>query len=65
MVKIAENKKVQDSFNRFSSEIQNQAFALAYLALKDLINQKEYCNRLGLSETRFSRILSKFQAAQG
>jgi hypothetical protein len=61
MTKIINDIKIQESFVRFSSEVQNQAFARAYLAVKDLINQKEYCKRLEINETRFSRVLTKFE----
>lgn len=47
-------------FNRFTAEIRNKAFAEAYLAVKDCISQKDYCKKVGLSESRFSRVLKNF-----
>lgn len=61
MLKIKDDPKVQESFSRFSAEISNRTFALAYIAVKDCIDQKEYCKRIGISETRFSRVLSKLE----
>lgn len=60
------NKHEQEAFNRFSSEIRNNAFAEVYLALKDTltISQKEFCKRLRLSESRFSRVLTKLESSQ-
>lgn len=61
MAKITQNIEVQEAFNRFTAEIRNKTFAEAYLALKDCISQKEYCKRIGVNESRFSRVLSKLE----
>lgn len=60
------NKEEQEAFNRFSSEIRNKTLAEIYISLKDIltISQKEYCKRIGVSESRFSRVLSKIEKTQ-
>ena len=64
MTKITDNPQVKETFERFASEIRNKTFAEAYLAVKDCINQKEYCKRIGVNESRFSRVLSKLEKEQ-
>lgn len=61
MTKVSQNIEAQEAFKRFSSEIRNKTFALAYLAVKDCVNQKEYCKRININESRFSRVLSKVE----
>lgn len=58
---ISKDSNVQEAYKRFASEISNKTFALAYLAVKDCISQKEYCKRIGVNESRFSRVLSKLE----
>lgn len=53
--------KQMESFTRFSSEIRNKALAEAYIAVRDLISQKEFAKRVNVSESRFSRILAKVE----
>lgn len=59
--KATQDPKVQEAFSRFASEIANKTYAKAYLAVQDCISQKEFCSRLGLDETRFSRVIRKIQ----
>lgn len=61
MTSIVTDPPVQEAFERFTAEIRNKTFAEAYLAVKDCINQKEYCKRIGVNESRFSRVLSKME----
>lgn len=61
MAEITQNIEVQESFKRFTAEIRNRTFAEAYLAVKDCIDQKEFCTRVGLNESRFSRVVRKVQ----
>lgn len=60
MAKITD-PQVKETFERFASEIQNKTFAKAYIAVRDCISQKEYCSRIGVNESRFSRVLSKLE----
>jgi len=55
--------KQMESFTRFSSEIRNKALADAYIAVRDLISQKEFAKRVKVSESRFSRILAKVETS--
>lgn len=64
MPNLTEDPQVQESFKRFASEIKNKAFAEAYLAVKDCIDQKEYCKRLKINESGFSRVISKIKKSK-
>lgn len=57
--KIAEDPQMAEAYQRFATEISNKTYALAYLAVKDCIGQKEYCKRIGVNESRFCRVLNK------
>lgn len=59
--KIIEDPQIAEVYKRFASEISNKTYALAYLAVKDCVSQKEYCKRIGVNESRFSRVLSKIE----
>lgn len=61
MVKITKDANVQEAFERFSAEIRNKTLAEAFLAVKDCINQKEFCKRVNINESRFSRVLTKLE----
>lgn len=61
MKEMTENPQVQEAYSRFTAEIRNKTFAEAYLAVKDCIDQKEFCKRVGLNESRFSRVVRKVQ----
>lgn len=53
---------MKEAYKRFASEISNKTYALAYLAVKDCITQKEFAKRVGLNESRFSRVLAKIES---
>jgi len=59
--KMTNDKQLQEMTERFISEVTNKTYAKAYLAIKDCISQKEYCKRIKVNESRFSRVLSKVE----
>ena len=59
--KITTDPKMAEMSIRFISEVSNKSFAIAYLAIQDCISQKEFCKRLGINESRFSRVLAKLE----
>lgn len=59
--KIFNDQKTQEAFERFASEIRNKTFAEAYIAVEDCVDQKEFCKRIGLNESRFSRVIRKYK----
>lgn len=60
-IDITEDPQMAETYKRFAFEIANKMYALAYIAVKDCISQKEYCKRVGLDETKFSRVLHKIE----
>lgn len=58
---ITTDPNMTEMSKRFIAEITNKSFAIAFLALKDCISQKDYCKKIGLNETRFSRVLAKLE----
>lgn len=58
---LIEDPQMQEASERFISEITNKTYAKAYIAVRDCIDQKTYCKRIGLNESRFSRVLAKVE----
>lgn len=59
--RIITDPQMMEASDRFVLEVANKTYALAYLAIKDCISQKEYCKRVGINESRFSRVLAKLE----
>lgn len=61
MNQVITDPEAQEAYKRFSAEIKNRTLVEAYLAVKDCITQKDFCKRLNLSESQFSRLLAKVE----
>lgn len=49
------------ALQQFTASVRNRAFAEAYCAVRTCISQKSYCQKIGVNESRFSRVLTKVE----